>query len=634
MPQLWLDYSPTHNTVQEAIAMSDAVHGIRITITKGFASPAAVDVWTPEATLGRSADATIRFDPQRDTGCSRSIHARLVWLENAWWIECLHESGIGRVESDRVASRIGQRERARITTPGTFELGLGGPRFEVASLAGTIPATEVKPVADVPISRIHQSTLTKVGSSHKRILVLGTATAALALAAVVVAIVLRNANRQTAAQVKDLRTEAAERTATLLSELSAVKGNVQELSQQTKDRLAGVLQEAAQSVWLVGLLDGDEVFTPVGTAWVVASQRLATNAHVALALREGIASSSGIRIVARRSSSAVPMLEVSNEMLVHPGYERWSPRLAEQFEPGPGGSIRSVNFIPPADVALLTVSSGDPGKPLQLAAGTAAEDAVNRGRAVGYVGYPCENVAGFPTLLSPSGRITATTDFFFDPDAAEKLLVHHDAVITGGASGSPLLNEEGLVVAIVSAGSMIFVRQGPNSMQRVPFGLNYAQRASLIQELLDNTAAAKQAQRDTEWDTILQRVTLPLPRLLDWLVQEVGMAADSNEVVTEKAIRLTGTGAGHAEFLDLTLEPNATYLVLAVSHDRSDIDIVVFDSVQAELGRDDEYTWHPMVALQPDSARREVQVVVFCGDTLRSDESNFTIRVIKQQIGP
>jgi hypothetical protein len=56
--------------------MNQSVQGIRLTITKGFASPTSVDVWKPEATLGRSPDATLRFDPQRDTASARGLHAR------------------------------------------------------------------------------------------------------------------------------------------------------------------------------------------------------------------------------------------------------------------------------------------------------------------------------------------------------------------------------------------------------------------------------------------------------------------------------------------------------------------------------------------------------------------------------
>ena len=46
--------------------------------------------------------------------------------------------------------------------------------------------------------------------------------------------------------------------------------------------------------------------------------------------------------------------------------------------------------------------------------------------AVGYVGYPKENIVGYPTLLSPTGSITALTSYFFDRDADDPLFVHHD----------------------------------------------------------------------------------------------------------------------------------------------------------------------------------------------------------------
>jgi hypothetical protein len=609
--------------------MTNGIQGLRLTITRGFASPASVDVWKGEATIGRSPEATLRFDPQRDTAIARGLHARLLWEEDAWWIECLHDSGLGIVDGDRVTNRIPNGKKARIVTPATFEVGAGGPRFEVVSLAGTLPATEVNPVDDLPVSRVPYSTLTQVHSTRKRTAMLAAGVLLVSTFGLIVAMQLNQSDWETAARIEVVQAETAEETRRVLADLTAVKGDVGALAERTEDRLGAALLAASESVWLVGLVGPDGVFTSVGTAWTCSPNQLATNAHVAVALRDG-AASPGTAIVARRSQrEGDDSLTISKSMMIHPAYEPWSKSLQSQFLSGPGGSIRTARFIPPGDVAVLEVTEGDPGAPLRLASTAAMTETLRPGAPVGYVGYPMENVVGLPTLLSPTGRITALTNFFFENDSDEPLLVHHDAVATGGASGSPLITEDGEVVALVSAGNVVAIESPSGSLQRVPIGLNYAQHIRLLHELLDGTATENQRLRDPSWQDSLERLTLSPDGLLDRLMWEKGISTDRAELVDQQVLELGGSGTANAQIIEFSQDARATYVILAVSHDRSDIDLVAIDAEGREIARDDAYDWHPLITIGPVESLRRITVGVVVSEANPSERTVLSLRVVK-----
>ena len=128
-----------------------------------------------------------------------------------------------------------------------------------------------------------------------------------------------------------------------------------------------------------------------------------------------------------------------------------------------------------------------------------SQAALAAGEAVGYVGYPMENlaVAGDnlqrPTPQMQFGRLTAiTTDFNPSEDEARpgrlNTLLQHSLPATGGASGSPMLNERGEVIGMLSAVNFAMLGN-----RRIPTVVNFAQRANLVSELIDDDDASHAA---------------------------------------------------------------------------------------------------------------------------------------------
>jgi hypothetical protein len=90
-----------------------------------------------------------------------------------------------------------------------------------------------------------------------------------------------------------------------------------------------------------------------------------------------------------------------------------------------------------------------------------------------------------------SGIVTANTDWWLSHrDFNDRLLVHHNLSSSGGASGSPVFNTKGQVVALHSAGNYTVGRvyeQGQSSVKRIKSGvqISYAQRADLLKDLIN-----------------------------------------------------------------------------------------------------------------------------------------------------
>jgi hypothetical protein len=85
-------------------------------------------------------------------------------------------------------------------------------------------------------------------------------------------------------------------------------------------------------------------------------------------------------------------------------------------------------------------------------------------------------------------------------------LIHHSVPETGGASGSPIINADGKVIAINSGANFYGLSNGA----RIPLavGLNFAQRADLLQELLDHRADDAQKNRLSQWQQELAKYDL------------------------------------------------------------------------------------------------------------------------------
>ncbi|MCC6415628.1 MAG: trypsin-like peptidase domain-containing protein [Opitutaceae bacterium] len=218
--------------------------------------------------------------------------------------------------------------------------------------------------------------------------------------------------------------------------------------------------------------------TSFGTAWGVGPHTFATNAHVAGPAAEALAAGrSSVVVINKHPELRFKVVKAVS----HPRY---------------GGSERGM---PSNDVGILEV---DGQIPSWFPVAPAAElQRIDSGYRVAYLGFPVgENMTAVdpnsPVATMQTGIVTSVTDFNGGVGtSASRLLVQHNLSSTGGASGSPVFNAKGQVVALHNAGNYAFgvVTQGGKSVeQRLKSGLqiSYAQRADLLGDIYQYSASA------------------------------------------------------------------------------------------------------------------------------------------------
>lgn len=164
------------------------------------------------------------------------------------------------------------------------------------------------------------------------------------------------------------------------------------------------------------------------------------------------------------------------------------------------------------DVGIIEI---DPSIKLPTMLAFASQDALEKlapGTPVASIGFPVEGLAGSETATkAPAtlhfGYISALTDVFMvRADPAHRLLIQHSVPVTGGASGSPLIDPSGKVIGIVNGGNTAVFKdksEAMNAKVRLPSAalINFAQRADLLQHLADNNADEELAEDETYWQT-------------------------------------------------------------------------------------------------------------------------------------
>lgn len=335
-----------------------------------------------------------------------------------------------------------------------------------------------------------------------------------------------------------------------------------EKSQQEKDRdtrFEEALVKVADSVYLVLDRDPDGNLTTVATAWVVDQARgiLATNAHVASEFNS-IPSDHQLLV---RSTAETPLDFVVQSVQIHPGYSAFGS-LWTDFDPTRRTSRTSATAIASpgngCDVALMTVADPTglaPGLPL---ASEETLKSLRPGYPVGTVGYPMEGLVlegvqvQSPTPTTHVAYLTAITNYFgaSKVDSAERQLVQHALPAAGGSSGSPIVNQDGQVVAVLNGGNFIgTVESGARigSSANVGFG----QRADLVQELLANTADTNQPARTQRWQEEIQQYYVRRSEV----EQQIGQAVevDRERSLTDAVDRWKSNLALYANLQDVQL---------------------------------------------------------------------------------
>jgi hypothetical protein len=289
-------------------------------------------------------------------------------------------------------------------------------------------------------------------------------------------------------------------------------------------QLADALNKGIPSVYLVLIQDKNQFLKRLGTAWVVDQQKglLVTNAHIAEEFQELKQAKNGSRMVLHAPVAGDELMAV-DRVQIHPGFDAWH-KLWTQFEPveqTSAAAYQSVaSFGAACDVALLHVESAAALAPALRVADAKTLNGLKAGEPLGLVGYPVEELAlGGATIDDPIptvqfGHLVRMTNFFgvVDVPPDERLLVSHSVPATGGASGSPILNRRGEVVAINSAGNILPL-YGPGEsgevtiIGRIPSAalINFAQRVDLVKELIEGTADERLIKAREQWAHAFQK---------------------------------------------------------------------------------------------------------------------------------
>lgn len=295
-----------------------------------------------------------------------------------------------------------------------------------------------------------------------------------------------------------------------------------DITEKSRDVAAMLAQTAEQNKSAVGLVvltaelqNGKKYPLPIGTAWAFAPDRFATNAHVANGLKEGcknIVSSLVMSLLEKRAEEAgfkddmEAYLEklseeetekiaeqCSNEVkkMIRGFYasirvngEHHKSYLVSQVQIHRDYGVEGSSFDP--DVAVLTID-GTQDVSFKIADSDTL-GALKSGEPIAFLGFPMENMFNDnvnldnPVASMQSGIVVAVTDFDMkDAGPSGNYLIRHNLPSTGGASGSPIFNRNGEVVALLYAGNMIGQIQN-GQVVRAPSAaqINFAVRSDLL----------------------------------------------------------------------------------------------------------------------------------------------------------
>lgn len=383
------------------------------------------------------------------------------------------------------------------------------------------------------------------------------------------------------------------------TELPAIKADAAAANQAAASRMdtAAIISKAHDSVYHVQVLLPDGVRFEGGTASVVllpdGTKALATNAHVADIMndvtKDPLMRGGKVLVVQPRG----PDYQVHEVLSVtkHPGYdvfEAWAERAYKNFAALAGGKFTP---LPAYDVAILNVSEPEKlGAPLTYASRETML-ALKQGEPLMTLGYASEGLAGTditrPEPTAQYGVITALTTFYlYRSDTKDNQLVQHSAPGAGGASGSPMFNAKGEVVAFYNAGNNAAVMTEDGA--RVPSAaqVNYAIRADLLLDLVEGKAEALMPQYQAEMAAEEKR----LERTPDQIVTEItGMFGralgdpDAPQTLKDAEVVMDqgwpgGPTNGRVASVEASLPDVAYYVVLAISLDRRPIQALLVNA--------------------------------------------------------
>ncbi len=427
------------------------------------------------ARLGRRADNDIVFDPVKDPLVS-GVHAEI------------RAEGAGLVVADLGSSNGTFVNGSRISAPtpvgpgDVVSLGRDGPQLcaEIPAAAASVPGTQMAGFSGGGLDDAGgaagdgavgmQTLLRVVDASHAR------------------------NRRKTVLIASAIGAFAIMAAATVVA-----SGMLSAPPPLVVPDAAAVQRSITASTYVVMVRNrGEDKFRPQGTAWSVAPGRLATNCHVAELFGDP---ADGREMIARKhcAPGETPSQLRVRGITMHPGYASFSA-MVEEFQPySPSAGKFLRELITPYDVALLEIAPEDAAKqapPIPLVPKEEVA-AIEPGQAIRSSGFPLEGYAvqdwDRPTASVFVSTIARLNDEFFAsaaPEAANMLMYQFTAV--GGQSGSCVADGRGRAVGFVSAINAVQAVAGRDEKG----GTCYGPRVDILHELLDGTAAERQAARD------------------------------------------------------------------------------------------------------------------------------------------
>ncbi len=572
-----------------AISLNHAVPGtalpggpVTVRIVSGAAAPWSRTFDTDAVRIGRSSEAEVRLDPHRDTAVASGIHARLVREPQGWAIQCDHHSGLIIQFAGQPPQRLKAGERCLLTADARIVLGRRGPMIEVLvpQPADVVPATLV--------GGADEGVVLDLGMPGSTPAAPGGAITLPGWLRPVAPVLPRSAARWLAENTAAATVGAA---TGLLSLVALVLWIWQPTPPE--EQLREVLQRASRSVYAVGIAT-ESGFSPQATAWVVGSHSLATNAHVTEAVKTWL--ERGLRVEARQpGKDGIRLHVVAAE--THPGYEPWAQALhARRLFDRSGNELR---LSPLFDVGVLTVEESA-GPPLRLASAREL-GGVRVTDPVGMVSFPLETFRGAAAERPPTiviGQITALTREFGEAVSGQNWhILEHNLQSAGGASGSPILDLQGRVIALHNASTYVFL---PNGQRVNSSGIRLGQNVRFLQELLDKTAGQRMRERETDLVSRLRELVIDREDYARRLAFSRLMADAKGKPKVQEAIRngqlikiwetRLSWAKGDPDVRNVALpesvRPNTVYAVSVVADDFSLVGLRMLRGSQRWLGFD------------------------------------------------
>lgn len=287
-------------------------------------------------------------------------------------------------------------------------------------------------------------------------------------------------------------------------------------TQDTATMLAEAAEKNKNAVGLVTVTiemrSGIKHVETIGTAWAFDEQKFATNAHVTNGIGETVRNikkylavliltdyakkqniSSLDALVQKVGKEAFEKLceeamalvqqeikEVSASIVINGTHGKNYTISHYQIHKNYG--ISGTKFNP--DVAVLTIQEKH-NSFFKIAKGEKIKS-LKAGDPIAFLGFPMENLMdGNVNVTNPvasmqTGNIVAVSDFDLkDAGKDGNLLIRHNLPAAGGASGSPIFNRNGEVVALLYGINIIRQKNGERAPS--PAQINLAVRADLIE---------------------------------------------------------------------------------------------------------------------------------------------------------